>query len=238
MGEVYRARDTKLNRDVAIKVLPEAFAADADRLARFTREAHVLASLNHPNIAAIYGIESHALVMELVEGEDLSAHIARGPMPLADTLPIARQIADALERVWRDGGCDEESEWIAYESNLSGRFEIYLQQFPPTADRLQISVNGGDSAYWRGDGKELFFNAPDGHIMAVDMTPGPTPEPSAPHPVFRLPADVNNGRFVATPDGQRFLVPLEVQKPTPPVMTVTLNWLEVLKGSVSARKSP
>ena len=81
MGEVYRAKDTKLNRDVAIKVLPESFAIDADRVARFTREAQVLASLNHPNIAAIYGIEesgsTRALVMELVEGEDLSEVIAR-----------------------------------------------------------------------------------------------------------------------------------------------------------------
>jgi serine/threonine protein kinase/Tol biopolymer transport system component len=97
MGEVYRARDTKLNREVAIKVLPEAFAEDADRLARFTREAQTLASLNHPNIAAIYGIEGSALVMELVEGDDLAMLISRGPMPLADVLPIARQIADALE---------------------------------------------------------------------------------------------------------------------------------------------
>src|SRR5258706_807705 len=76
MGEVYRARDTKLNRDVAIKVLPELFAQDADRLLRFTREAQTLASLNHPNIAAIYGIEGSAIVMELVEGQDLSALIA------------------------------------------------------------------------------------------------------------------------------------------------------------------
>src|SRR5687768_5375962 len=75
MGEVYRGRDTKLNRDVAIKVLPELFAADAERLARFTREAQTLASLNHPNIAAIYGIEQNALVMELVEGDDLSVLI-------------------------------------------------------------------------------------------------------------------------------------------------------------------
>jgi len=104
MGEVYRARDTTLNREVAIKVLSEAFAADADRLARFTREAQTLAALNHPNIAQIYGIEettsevvSRALVMELVEGDDLSVLIARGPMPLADVLPIARQIAEALE---------------------------------------------------------------------------------------------------------------------------------------------
>jgi len=103
MGEVYRARDTKLNRDVAIKVLPELFAQDADRLARFTREAQVLAALNHPHIAAIYGIEGNALVMELVEGDDLSVHIARGPMPLADALPIARQIADALEAAHEQG---------------------------------------------------------------------------------------------------------------------------------------
>jgi eukaryotic-like serine/threonine-protein kinase len=97
MGEVYRARDTRLDRDVAIKILPEVFALDADRRMRFEREAKTLASLNHPNIAAIYGLENNALVMELVEGEDLSARIARGPVPLGDALPIARQIADALE---------------------------------------------------------------------------------------------------------------------------------------------
>jgi len=109
MGEVYRARDTKLNRDVAIKVLPEAFAADVERLARFTREAQTLASLNHPNIAAIYGLESssvqgpgssvQALVMELVEGRDLSEMISPPSpgLPLAEVLAIARQIAEALE---------------------------------------------------------------------------------------------------------------------------------------------
>jgi Tol biopolymer transport system component len=107
MGEVYRAKDTRLDRDVAIKVLPESFALDADRVARFTREAQVLASLNHPNIAAIYGIEeqgsTRALVMELVEGEDLSAHIARGAIPLAESLPIAKQIAEALEAAHEQG---------------------------------------------------------------------------------------------------------------------------------------
>jgi serine/threonine protein kinase/Tol biopolymer transport system component len=97
MGEVYRARDTKLGRDVALKILPDAFAHDAERLARFEREARTLAALNHPNIAAIYGVEANALVMELVAGEDLSRRVARGPIPIADALPIARQIADALE---------------------------------------------------------------------------------------------------------------------------------------------
>ncbi|MSO48379.1 MAG: serine/threonine-protein kinase [Acidobacteria bacterium] len=130
MGEVYRARDARLDRDVAIKILPELFAQDPERLARFEREAKALAALNHPNIAAIYGIEEssvqspgssvRALIMELVEGEDLSALIAAGAkapalhesgapglqlggMPLADVLPIARQIADALEAAHEQG---------------------------------------------------------------------------------------------------------------------------------------
>src|SRR5438874_2230712 len=107
MGEVYRATDSHLKRSVAIKVLPAAVAGDADRLARFQREAEVLAALNHPNIAAIYGLEKTpdltALVMELVDGEDLSAQIARGPVLLSDALPIARQIADALEAAHEQG---------------------------------------------------------------------------------------------------------------------------------------
>lgn len=97
MGAVYRATDTKLGRDVAIKVLPDTLAGDPDRLARFTREAQVLASLNHPNIAAIYGVEDRALILELVEGMTLAERIAQGPIPLEDVLPIARQIAEAME---------------------------------------------------------------------------------------------------------------------------------------------
>ncbi len=103
MGEVYRARDAKLNRDVAIKVLLPAVASDPDRLARFSREAQVLASLNHPNIAHIYGVEDAAIVMELVEGEDLAQRIARGAIPLDEALPIARQIAEALEAAHEHG---------------------------------------------------------------------------------------------------------------------------------------
>src|SRR5438105_1931157 len=107
MGEVYRARDTKLNRDVALKILPAAFASDPDRLARFTREAQTLAALNHPHIAHIHGLEDaggvRALVMELVEGEDLTEPIARGPIPIDQALPIARQIAEALEAAHEQG---------------------------------------------------------------------------------------------------------------------------------------
>jgi serine/threonine-protein kinase len=107
MGQVYQATDTKLNRQVALKILPEAFAADPDRLARFEREAQVLASLNHPGIAAIYGLEDSegttALVLELVEGPTLADRIAQGPVPLDDALPIAKQIAEALEAAHEAG---------------------------------------------------------------------------------------------------------------------------------------
>ena len=112
MGEVYRAEDTKLGREVAIKVLPEAVASDPERLARFEREAKVLASLNHPNIAAIYSFEAasdhsggpvHFLIMELVEGEDLKQRLDRGPIPVAEALPLALQITQALEAAHERG---------------------------------------------------------------------------------------------------------------------------------------
>jgi serine/threonine protein kinase len=107
MGQVYRARDTKLNRDVALKILPDAFSADGDRIARFRREAQVLAALNHSNIAHIYGFEdsgsTHALVLELVEGPTLADRIAKGPIPLDEALPIAKQIVDALEAAHEQG---------------------------------------------------------------------------------------------------------------------------------------
>ena len=107
MGEVYKARDTKLDRSVAIKILPASLARDPDRLARFEREAKTLASLNHPNIAIIHGFEEtdgiKALVMELVEGPTLADRIAQSPIPLDEALPIAKQIAEALETAHDQG---------------------------------------------------------------------------------------------------------------------------------------
>src|SRR5215472_12585213 len=97
MGEVYRARDTKLGREVALKVLPDAVAQNPERLARFEREAKVLAALNHPNIATIHGLEDGAIVMELVAGETLAERIKRGPVPLQEALTIARKVAEAVE---------------------------------------------------------------------------------------------------------------------------------------------
>ena len=112
MGEVYRATDTKLGRDVALKLLPGAFASDSDRLARFDREARLLASLNHAGIAHLYGFESvtlpdgakaHVLVMELVEGEDLAERLTRGAIPVDEAVAIAKQVAEALEEAHEKG---------------------------------------------------------------------------------------------------------------------------------------
>src|SRR5215813_5906570 len=107
MGEVYRARDTKLKREVAIKILPEEFSRDSDRVVRFQREAEVLASLNHPNIAGIHDLAeangSQYLVLELVEGETLADRIARGPIPVEEALTIAKQICEALEAAHEKG---------------------------------------------------------------------------------------------------------------------------------------
>ena len=107
MGEVYRARDTKLGRDVAVKILPSVFTSDAERRARFEREARVLATLNHPHIGAIYGLEHadsvQALILELVEGQTLAERLAQRALPIADALAFGRQIADALEAAHEKG---------------------------------------------------------------------------------------------------------------------------------------
>ena len=128
MGEVYRARDTKLNRDVAIKVLPESVARDSERLARFRREAQVLASLNHPHIAAIYGLESSdgvdALVLELVEGETLAERIAQGPLQVDEALEIARQIAMALEAAHEKGIVHRDLKPANVKLDPSGRVKV------------------------------------------------------------------------------------------------------------------
>ena len=107
MGEVYRAEDTNLNRQVAVKVLPDIFAGDPERLARFEREAKLLASLNHPNIASIHGLEEHEgrrfLVLELVEGQTLAERLYRGPLPIEEAIEVCRQIAEGLEAAHEKG---------------------------------------------------------------------------------------------------------------------------------------
>ena len=112
MGQVWQATDTQLNRQVALKILPDAFATDPDRLARFKREAKVLASLNHPNIGSIYGLEEaeggkfKALVLEPVEGPTLANRIKQGPIPIAAALPIAKLIAEAVEALLEQAGAE------------------------------------------------------------------------------------------------------------------------------------
>jgi len=124
MGEVWRATDTKLNREVAIKVISASFAEDAGRLTRFTREAQVLASLNHPNIAAIYGVEERALVMELVEGPTLAERVAQGPIPLDEAIPIARQTAEALEYAHERGIVHRDLKPANIKLTLDGRVKV------------------------------------------------------------------------------------------------------------------
>jgi eukaryotic-like serine/threonine-protein kinase len=128
MGEVYRARDTHLRREVAIKVLPEALSHDADRLARFQREAELLASLNHPNIAAIYGLEKSdggiAIILELVDGDMLADVIGRGRLPIADALPIARAIADALEAAHDKGIVHRDLKPANVKINTEGKVKV------------------------------------------------------------------------------------------------------------------
>jgi len=128
MGEVYRARDTKLEREVAIKVLPAAFVEDHERLARFEREARLLAQLNHPNIAHIYGLEasgdSHALVMELVEGPTLAERMESGPLPLQESLSLARQIAEALEEAHEKGIIHRDLKPQNIKASLEGKIKV------------------------------------------------------------------------------------------------------------------
>src|SRR5215471_16851945 len=119
MGTVYRATDTKLNRDVAIKVLPDAFTDDPGRLVRFAREAQVLASLNHPNIAAIYGVEERALVMELVEGKTLA-----GPLSLELAIPIVQQLIDALEFAHEKGVVHRDLKPANIKVTSEGRIKV------------------------------------------------------------------------------------------------------------------
>ncbi|HEX7252995.1 MAG TPA: serine/threonine-protein kinase, partial [Thermoanaerobaculia bacterium] len=128
MGEVYRARDSRLGRDVAIKVLPDTFAAEAERLSRFRREAQMLASLNHPHIASIYGLEEsggvEALVLELVEGETLGERLAAGPLPIDEALSVCRQVAEALEAAHASGIVHRDLKPSNIKINPAGKVKV------------------------------------------------------------------------------------------------------------------
>jgi serine/threonine protein kinase len=146
MGKVYRARDTRLKREVAIKVLPESVATDPERLARFQREAEVLASLNHPHIAAIYGLEQtdgvQALVMELVEGPTLADHIAQGPIPSDEALRIAKQIAEALEAAHRQGIIHRDRKPANIKVRLDGTVKVLDFGVAKLAETSAVGASG------------------------------------------------------------------------------------------------
>src|SRR5215475_1854897 len=176
MGEVYQATDSKLGRSVAVKLLPESFAHDADRVARFEREARVLASLNHPNIATIYGLEDSKdkkfLVMELVPGETLAERILRGPIPIDESAAIAKQIAEALEAAHEKGVIHRDLKPANIKVTADGKVKVldfglakaYEEQQTPTLSNsptlMSASVPGtilGTAAYMspeRAKGKE------------------------------------------------------------------------------------
>ena len=150
MGQVWQATDTQLGREVALKILPDAFAADPDRLARFTREAQILASLNHPNIAAIYGIEeaegTRALVLELVEGPTLADRISKGPIPLDEALPIAKQIAEALEAAHAAGVIHRDLK--PANIKVTWRSRCCPRRSPPTPTAWPASSGRPRSSSW------------------------------------------------------------------------------------------
>ena len=154
MGEVYQARDTTLDRDVALKVLPEAFTSDPDRLARFEREAKVLASLNHPNIGSIYGLEEaegvRALVLELVEGPTLADRIKPGPIPLDEALPIAKQIAEALEAAHEQGVIHRDLKPANVKVKEDERWQQRQQRGPPRDGHARRADADLRPRLWRG----------------------------------------------------------------------------------------
>ena len=180
MGEVYRATDTKLDRDVAIKVLPAAFADDPERLARFEREAKLLASLNHPNIAHVYGFESatlddgsrlHFLAMELVEGEDLAERLKRGPIPVDEAIAIAKQIAEALEE--------------AHEKGIVHR-DLKPANVKLTPDGKVKVLDFGLAKAWAGETRRAGRPPPTSRSPPPSPTPAPRPaSSSAPPPTCR-----------------------------------------------------
>jgi serine/threonine-protein kinase len=158
MGEVYRARDTRLGRDVAIKILPHAFRDDRDHVVRFEREARVLASLNHPHIGVVHGFEEidglRALVMELVEGEDFAERLARGPLPVSETLDVARQVAEALEAAHAQGIVHRDLKPANIKRRPDGTVKVLdfglakpLAWSADAAEATQTGVIGGTPAY-------------------------------------------------------------------------------------------
>ncbi len=210
MGEVYRARDARLERTVAVKVLPARFAASPELRQRFEREARAVAALSHPHICALYDVGSQEgidyLVMEYLEGETAAQRLALSP----------------------DG------RWLAYNSNETGGTEVYIQSFPPSGAKWQISTGGGSHPRWRRDGKELYCLAGDQKIMAVEIRGATTLEPGQPRPLFQARGSgllLSNLAFpyTVTGDGRRFLVNSNTQEGSAAPVVLAVNWTAGLR---------
>jgi hypothetical protein len=267
MGEVYRARDTKLGRDVAVKILGDSFVHDPDRVARFKREAQLLAALNHPNIAAIHGLEEAAHEKGIIHRDLKPANIAltaEGQVKVIDFGP-----AKALDEVGRvlpsgpAGSKEQDPAYMAtrsptlslaatqagmilgtaaYQSDESGRDEIYVRPFPKfDAGRWQVSTDGGMQALWSRNGRELFYRSATGAVMRVAIETGATWTAAAPVMLFDGPYYFGGGgifgrSYDVSPDGQRFLMIKQGdgsdQSAAPPSIVVVQNWFEELKRLV------
>ena len=199
MGEIYLADDLLLDRKVALKFLPEAFTSDPERMARFEREAKLLASLNHSNFAGIYGLK---------------------PFPIANS-----EYNEAQGTVSPDGG------WIAFSSDQSGQSDIYVQMFPSPGQRQKVTENGGTDPKWSIDGKELFYIASDGKLMAAPCKRSDGLDFESPVPLFDTKIFNYNRESISydvSNDGRRFVLP----KPPSDLSThfsVIFNWTSLLE---------
>jgi hypothetical protein len=233
MGEVYRATDTKLGREVAIKVLPAEVVGDPERLARFEREAKLLASLNHPNIAAIHGLEEAEgtpfLALELVEGEDLKERLGRGP------LPVERPLGPERGYQW-GARTSPDGRWLAYASNETGRDEVYVEPLEG-GGRWQVSTDGGTFPLWGPEGRTLYFADHLG-LYRVDVRTGDRFDHGTPERLFeghfRLQAPPLPHHDIS-PRGDTFvLVQPGEARGGPREIVVNLNWFAELERLVSA----
>ena len=251
MGEVYRATDTKLDRDVAIKVLPESLAGDPERIARFQREAKTLAALNHPNIAQIHGLEDadgiKALVMELVEGPTLADRIAQGAIPVDEALPIAKQIAEALEAAHEQGIIHRDLKPANIKLRPDGVVKVLdfglAKALEPTGSDVLTSQSPTITTPAMTQAGMILgtaaYMSPE-QAMAVPVDTEPSFTYDTPEPVFRISAyrlPVVGRDYDISPDGQRFvfLKPAGAQPGEgagPPQLIVVQNWHEELKRLV------
>jgi len=254
MGEVYRGRDTRLGREVAIKVLPLAFARDAERLARFDREARAVSSLNHPHICILHDIGHQDgidyLVMEYIDGETLHSRLARGPLPLEQALRYAIEIAGALALSHRQGVCHRDLKpanimltkagtklldfglaRLRGSASSHGRTagDIFVQPFPGPGPRIQISNEGGGQPRWSHDGTRIFYIQPDKKLMEARFDPR-TGCAGVARVLFQtriVAANFVLFQYDVSPDGRFLINSLPAGSSSP--LTLITGWTKALK---------